>query len=76
MQHGDTSLGPQSPQLIFEFAGFGKRFVDHRLDDRLSERRELAAPETAKKSLHTGKSDAIDLHGLFVEHSHSGIVKD
>ena len=35
-----------------------------------------AASETPKKSLHSGKSNALDLDRLFVEYGHSGITKD
>ncbi len=76
MKHRDAALGTQGAQLVLELARFVHHFVDERLDDRLAERRELAAAEAAEESLHAGKADALDLDRLLVEHGHAGIAED
>src|SRR5689334_11856753 len=76
MEHGDAAVGAESPQRILELARFLHRFVDERLDDRLAERRELAAAEAAEEALHAREADTVDLMRLLVEDDHASAVKD
>src|SRR3954451_18160916 len=64
MEHCDASLGAQRPQLVLELARLVQRFLDERLGDRLSERRQLAAAITAHEAFDPGEADTLDLDGL------------
>src|SRR5690348_13176772 len=76
MKHRDAAFGAKRPKLVLELARFIQRLIDEGLDNGLAERRELAAPEAAKKALHAREADAVDLMRLLVEHDHPCLVED
>ena len=76
MKHGDAAFGAQRAKRVFELARLVQGLVDERLDDRLAERRQLAAAIAADETLHAGEPDALDLVRLFVQHDHSGLTQD
>src|SRR5689334_22453588 len=75
MQDGNAALRPQRPKRILKFSRFLHRLIYECLDDRLAKWRELAPAKPAEESLHTGKTNAVDLMRLLVEDDHSGAVQ-
>src|SRR4051794_24605515 len=76
MEPRNAALRAERSQPVLELARLVQCLVDKRLDDRLAERRQLAASEPAEEALDPGKAHSLDFGRLLIENGHSGLMED